>query len=176
MTQDQSPEPRNEDPQDQPFRPDAIAEEQWLEAVQSLLDLAEQSGVRELEVEAGPWRVRLRRSEPVSWQASLASLAVPSPAAPRETPGHHEVVAPLTGIWYDAPSPGATPYVVPGSHVEVGTAIGLIETMKIFNEIASDASGVVTQVHVRRGDLVVVHTPLISIDTSDTAATWLQRT
>lgn len=84
--------------------------------------------------------------------------------------------APLTGIWYDSPSPGANPYVQVGSHVSVGTVIGLIETMKIFNEISADASGRVTQVHVRRGDLVQVDTPLMTIDTADTAMLWAPHT
>ncbi|MSQ23539.1 MAG: hypothetical protein EXR58_03150 [Chloroflexi bacterium] len=79
----------------------------------------------------------------------------------------HEIGAPLTGIWYDAPSPGAAPYVHVGSHVEIGTVIGLIETMKIFNDISSDAAGRVVQIHLRRGDLVTANSALISIDTED---------
>ena len=51
------------------------------------------------------------------------------------------VVAPLTGVWYSAPSPGARAYVQEGDEIGVGSVIGLIEAMKLFNEIKSDVGG-----------------------------------
>jgi acetyl-CoA carboxylase biotin carboxyl carrier protein len=71
---------------------------------------------------------------------------------------------PLTGIWYDAPSPGASPFVAVGDAVEIGTTVGLIETMKVFNEVGSDLSGVVREILVRRGDLVAAHAPIMVIE------------
>jgi biotin carboxyl carrier protein len=54
----------------------------------------------------------------------------------------------------------------------VGSVVGLVETMKIFNDITADVSGQVVEVHVRRGDLVAAHTPLISVDPTE-GARWL---
>src|SRR5204863_9373491 len=107
--------------------------------------------------------VRVRRPAAGTMIAAPRSpllAAAPMAAQPMPVSGSlHQVFAPLTGIWYDSPSPGASPYVEPGTHVAVGTPIGLIETMKIFNEIVSDAAGRVVQVHARRGDLVTASTP-----------------
>lgn len=149
---------------------------EWLDAIRGLIALAESSEVREVTLGSGELRVRLRRAPLESSYRPLAIEPTVIRAAPRpEATTLHEVRAPLTGIWYDAPSPGGNPYVQVGSHVEIGSLIGLIETMKIFNEISADAAGRVAQIHVRRADLVQVDTPLVSIDTADTSALWPHR-
>jgi acetyl-CoA carboxylase biotin carboxyl carrier protein len=81
--------------------------------------------------------------------------------APRRT---HAVMAPLTGIFYAAPSPGAAPYVAVGAEVVVGQVIGLIEAMKLFNEIKSDAAGRVVRINATDGMLVRAKQPLIEIE------------
>jgi acetyl-CoA carboxylase biotin carboxyl carrier protein len=84
------------------------------------------------------------------------SATAPSAARP-------SVKAPLTGIYYTAPSPGATPYVAVGDSIVVGQVIGLIEAMKLFNEIKSDVAGTVTRILAESGDLVKAKQPLIEI-------------
>ena len=76
------------------------------------------------------------------------------------------VTAPLTGVWYAAPSPGARPYVQAGDEIGAGSVVGLIEAMKLFNEIKSDVGGRVTRVLVERGTLVKRQQPLVEIDPS----------
>jgi acetyl-CoA carboxylase biotin carboxyl carrier protein len=76
------------------------------------------------------------------------------------------VIAPLTGVFYGAPSPGAAPYVMVGSEVVVGQVIGLIEAMKLFNEIKSDAAGRVVRIHAADGALVRAKEPLIELESS----------
>jgi biotin carboxyl carrier protein len=78
----------------------------------------------------------------------------------------HAVIAPLTGVFYGAPSPGAAPYVTVGGEVVVGQVIGLIEAMKLFNEIKSDAAGRVVRIHAADGALVRAKQPLIEIQPS----------
>ena len=78
----------------------------------------------------------------------------------------HAVIAPLTGVFYGAPSPGAAPYVTVGGEVVVGQVIGLIEAMKLFNEIKSDAAGLVVRIHAAEGALVRAKQPLIEIQPS----------
>src|SRR5262249_58848625 len=91
--------------------------------------------------------------------AALASSGDVEPDSP-----FHAVLAPLTGVYYTSPSPGAAPYVRVGSPVTQGQVIGLIEAMKLFNEIKSDASGVVRRIAAETGALVKAKQPLIEIE------------
>jgi acetyl-CoA carboxylase biotin carboxyl carrier protein len=75
-------------------------------------------------------------------------------------------VAPLTGVFYRSPSPGAEPYVREGGPVNAGQVIGLIEAMKLFNEIKSDVTGTVRHIGAGDGDLVKVRQTLIEVDPS----------
>jgi len=74
------------------------------------------------------------------------------------------VKAPLTGIFYGSPSPGAEPYVRVGGEVAVGQVIGLIEAMKLFNEIKSDLAGRVVRIVAEDGTLVKAKQPLIEVE------------
>jgi biotin carboxyl carrier protein len=102
-------------------------------------------------------------SSPNDDQASEAETSVPAT--------WHLLRSPLTGIWYDSSAPGAAPYVTVGDSVVVGMTVGLIETMKVFNEVAAEESGVVRQVFVSRGVLVMAHDPLLAIEPATQAAT-----
>jgi acetyl-CoA carboxylase biotin carboxyl carrier protein len=74
------------------------------------------------------------------------------------------VKAPLTGVWYSSPAPGSAPFVAVGREVAVGQVIGLIEAMKLFNEIKSDLAGRVTRVVPESGALVKAKQPLIEVE------------
>jgi acetyl-CoA carboxylase biotin carboxyl carrier protein len=93
----------------------------------------------------------------------VASPAAPS-AATAAAPAKPSVKAPLTGIYYGAPSPGATPYIRVGDYVSVGQIIGLIEAMKLFNEIKSDLAGRVVRICAENGALVKAKSPLIEVE------------
>jgi acetyl-CoA carboxylase biotin carboxyl carrier protein len=149
-----------------------------LRAVDILAPAFEASGLQELEVEAGELLVRLARPRPAAALAAAPSAAVPQAPAAQEGPaapvspfgepqrGMRFVTAPLTGVWYSAPSPGARPYIGDGAEVGVGSVIGLIEAMKLFNEIKSDVAGRVTRILVESGTLVKRQQPLIEVDPS----------
>ena len=64
------------------------------------------------------------------------------------------IKSPLVGVFYAAPSEGAEPFVVPGDRVKKGQTLGIVEAMKLMNEIESDCDGVVTEICVRNGDMV----------------------
>ena len=81
-----------------------------------------------------------------------------------EAPPRPSVKAPLTGIWYASPAPGSAPFVQVGSEVAVGQVIGLIEAMKLFNEIKSDLAGRVVRICVENGQLVKAKQPLIEVE------------
>jgi len=145
--------------------------EQVLAAIDLLAPAFEASGLDELEVEVGELVVRLARpreaaAAPAAPAAASAAVVPSGPTTPygEPAPGMRFVTAPLTGVWYASPSPGARPYVQEGDEIGAGAVVGLIEAMKLFNEIKSDVGGRVTRVLVERGTLVKRQQPLVEID------------
>ena len=150
---------------------DEAQPEQVLAAIDLLAPGFEASGLDELEVEAGDLVVRLVRPRAAAsvTPAPAATPAAPPAAGPltpygEPSPGMRFVTAPLTGVWYASPSPGARPYVQEGDEIGAGAVVGLIEAMKLFNEIKSDVAGKVVRVLVERGTLVKRQQPLVEID------------
>jgi acetyl-CoA carboxylase biotin carboxyl carrier protein len=76
------------------------------------------------------------------------------------------VVSPLVGVFYTAASPGAKAFVQVGDRVERGQVVGIVEAMKVMNEVASDYRGVVKEILVSNGDAVQYEARLMLIDTS----------
>ena len=141
-----------------------------LELIDHLGALLERSELSELEVEAGETSIVLRRADALAPPAAAAEAAAPTPtpsARAADTSaseaGVHAVVAPLTGIFYAAPTPESPQFVNVGVEVVVGQVIGLIEAMKLFNEIKSDVAGRVQRVVAESGQLVKARDPLIEI-------------
>ena len=150
---------------------DDAPSKQVLAAIDLLAPGFEASGLDELEVEAGELVVRLARPRaPVAASAAAGSApaldAGAGPLTPYGEPaaGMRFVTAPLTGVWYASPSPGARPYVQEGDEIGAGAVVGLIEAMKLFNEIKSDVAGKVVRVLVERGTLVKRQQPIVEID------------
>ncbi len=138
-----------------------------LDLIDRLTSLLERSDLVELEVEAGETGIVLRKPAALATQAATlvaAHATAPAPAAEAPEVTTKAVYAPLTGIFYAAPSPGAPPFVTEGQHVVVGQVIGLIEAMKLFNEIKSDVSGRVVRVVAPSGKLVKAKQPLIEVE------------
>jgi acetyl-CoA carboxylase biotin carboxyl carrier protein len=73
-------------------------------------------------------------------------------------------VAPLVGVFYRAASPGAKPFVDVGDTVERGQVVGIVEAMKMMNEVTSDFRGTVAEFAVKNGDTVQYEQPLMYID------------
>ena len=126
--------------------------------------------LQELEVRRGALRVRVSKSAPAGASgvgapqqpstAPVASAVTPeAPVAERRT-----VNAPLTGIFYRSPSPQAPPFIQVGSVIAQGDVIGLIEAMKLFNEIRSTAAGTVRRIVVENGQLVRAHAPILELE------------
>ena len=142
--------------------------------------ILERSDLTELEVEAGRTTVVLRKPAAVATLVAPAASApiAEAPAAPTPAPGEAgrgaasgggaparpSVKAPLTGIWYASPTPGSAPFVEVGRELAIGQVVGLIEAMKLFNEIKSDIAGRVVRVVPDSGTLVKAKQPLIEVD------------
>jgi len=166
------------------------ADASLLALVDRLAALLERSDLTELEVEAGGTGITLRKATapvppapagaapaghgdapPAAWNPDAGSAARgsgalsagASPAHPAATT-RAAVLAPLTGIFYASPTPGSAPFVEAGREVVVGQVIGLIEAMKLFNEIKSDKAGRVVRVVPESGTLVKAKHPLIEVE------------
>jgi acetyl-CoA carboxylase biotin carboxyl carrier protein len=123
-----------------------------IDEIKELIQVFNESGVAELEVQRGENRLRLRRASinqeivlPVPQMAAPAPVqtATVTPKAPEPDSGHVLVKSPIVGTYYDAPAPGASPFVKVGDAVEAGTVLCIIESMKLMNEIESEVAGVV---------------------------------
>lgn len=90
--------------------------------------------------------------------AVTAPTEAPAPAAetaPAPTASNTiSVEAPMVGVFYAAPSPGADPFVSVGSTVHVGDTLCIIEAMKLMNEVVAEADGTVAEICVQDGNLV----------------------
>ncbi len=144
-----------------------------LALIDRLASLLDRSDLTELEVEAGGTGLILRKPSAVTATVSggpvVAGAMAPDAEAevpPSGEPGPAErpaIKAPLTGIFYASPAPGSAPYVQVGGEVAIGQVIGLIEAMKLFNEIKSDLAGRVVRVVPESGTLVKAKQPLIEV-------------
>ena len=67
---------------------------------------------------------------------------------------YHDVKSPLVGVFYEAPSEGAEPYVKTGDSVKKGQVLGIVEAMKLMNEIECEYDGTVVEIPVQNGDTV----------------------
>ena len=148
-----------------------------LRKLKKLIDLVEESGISELELTEGEEKVRISRNSPNS-QAMIqpmhmqhmyaapagmpAPAAAPVEAAEPEIEGH-VVKSPMVGTFYRSPSPDAKAFVDVGSKVETGDTIGIIEAMKLLNEIEADHTGVIKAILVENGQPVEYGEPLFVI-------------
>ena len=148
--------------------------------VKKLIELLEESGISELEINEGEESVRISKhptgsAAPISYMPPPAAAPAPAAAAaPAEAPAEeaggdnipsgHAVTSPMVGTYYSAPSPGAKPFVSVGDSVSEGDTICIIEAMKILNQIEADASGTVKAVLVDNAQPVEFGQPLIIIE------------
>jgi acetyl-CoA carboxylase biotin carboxyl carrier protein len=153
-----------------------------LALVDRLGSLLDRSELSELAVEAGGTRLVLRKPAAIptmvmtgpagsadtdgtaAAHAAAAASFGGTGASPAEPPARPSVKAPLTGVWYSSPAPGSAAFVAVGREVAVGQVIGLIEAMKLFNEIKSDLAGRVVRVVPESGALVKAKQPLIEVE------------
>ena len=146
--------------------------------VKKLMELLEESGMAEIEIKEGEESVKISRysaspapslmpaqslvpQQPVSTPAPVAT----SPVVPAEnqTSGQ-SIVSPMVGTFYSAPSPTAKPFVTIGQKINQGDTVGIIEAMKIMNQIEADQSGTVTEILIKDGEAVEFGQPLIVIE------------
>jgi acetyl-CoA carboxylase biotin carboxyl carrier protein len=145
--------------------------------LKELIEFLIEKDIAEFELERGDVKVRIKRagehtvvhahpesrffSVPPASAPLIAAVPVVAPAAPAPpaTPpaepaaeeGLHAVKSPIVGTFYEAPSPGAPPFVKAGDSVEVGQVLCIVEAMKLLNEIESDFAGEIVKKLVSNG-------------------------
>lgn len=134
-----------------------------LNKIESLAQILNEKSLTAIEVEEGGLRIRLEKntggtvSMAAEHQKPAASVEYggSQTAQPQaSTPPAKEVVSPLVGIVYLAPSPESEPYVSVGQRVHKGDVLCIVDAMKMLNEIASTEDGVIEEVCVENGAIV----------------------
>ena len=153
-----------------------------LDKIQRLLELVAESGMAEVKVEEGDFKLTVRSTPRVEAAAAAPSVvmaapasvpapaptaaASPAPAAaaePGSGAGESLVLAPIVGTFYESPSPDADPFVKVGDRVEVGQTLCIIEAMKLMNEVPAEEAGTITQILGRNAEPVEFDQPLFVI-------------
>jgi acetyl-CoA carboxylase biotin carboxyl carrier protein len=139
-----------------------------LDKLQQLVEMMEKHDLREVKLRRGDQQWSLRRgpqevvhavpmggyapAAPVA-QAAAASGAAAAPAKTGDE-GLTPVKSPMVGTFYASSQPGEPPFVKVGSAVKADTVVCLIEAMKFFNPVKSDAAGTIAKILVKDGDAV----------------------
>jgi len=155
--------------------------------IKLLVGLMSEHDLSEIDLREGKLRIRLRRGPqeiavqalgqtlPAATAAAHAAGSPPPESAPatlRTAPPKQETAAknlisvksPTPGTFYAAPGPGAPPFIQVGSRVEPTTVVGVIEAMKIFNEIQAECRGAVAEICVENQQPVEYDQVLLKVD------------
>jgi acetyl-CoA carboxylase biotin carboxyl carrier protein len=151
--------------------------------LKQLIEFLKEYKVAEFDLDRGDLKIRLKFNPAETSPAGLADLArllgsappavaqavasqpaeAPAPAAVDPDAGLHLLKSPIVGTFYGSPSPGAAQFVAPGDRVTKGQVIGVVEAMKLMNEIESDVAGEIVKCLVTNGQPIEFGQPLFAI-------------
>lgn len=142
-----------------------------VEQIVELIQAVSASSIGELNYEEGNLKISLKKEEnkKVLTSAEPVSCAVPKPMVVSETkaelPAADEKVikSPLVGTFYAAPAENAEPFIKVGDQVQEGKVLGIVEAMKLMNEIESEFDGVIEKILVENGETVEYGQPLFVV-------------
>lgn len=124
--------------------------------VEELGEIVAKHGLTSIMLKDGDTVIEVRRDNALvgtGMSSQPVHVAVPMGNGEAIRPGI-EVPSPMVGVFYRRPSPSDPPYVEEGTRIEVGQIIGMIEAMKVFNEVESPSAGIVRKFNVQEGGLV----------------------
>jgi len=143
------------------------------DAIRTLAQLLDETGLTEIEFERDGMRVRVVRQS-IAVAASGSALRAPTPAEPAgasgetglQDPAKHPgvVTSPMVGTAYRGPEPGARPYVEIGTEVRAGQTLLIVEAMKTMNQIPAPRAGRVVQILIEDAQPVEFGEPLMVIE------------
>jgi acetyl-CoA carboxylase biotin carboxyl carrier protein len=151
-----------------------------LKDIKAIIDLMKKNDLAVFKLEKEGFKIELeahRSPAPVVTAAPGPQAVTASPkrgssahapstaaaAAPEEEPSFKEIVSPMVGTFYRAPSPDSAPYVQEGQDIAEETVVCIIEAMKVMNEIKAEVKGVITEVLVENGTAVHFGQPLFRV-------------
>ncbi|MGN6563646.1 MAG: acetyl-CoA carboxylase biotin carboxyl carrier protein [Thermomicrobiales bacterium] len=156
-----------DNPNGQRTEPSAEAVQLIVKETKELVRTLEGTAVSKVRIKTESFTIEVEREggtivavAPVAGAAPVAAGLAPAASAP----GAMTVVAPLVGVFYRSSSPGAKPLVEVGDTVERGQVVGIVEAMKVMNEVTSDYRGTVTEILVGDGEAVQFEQRLMLID------------
>lgn len=157
-----------------------------LDDVKRLIELANKNDLSVLEIETKKGRrIRIEKNKPVAPAVAFnATAPTPAVAAPVQAPvvetapvqqsaptqasapqpTGKTIKAPMVGVFYQAASPEAEPYVTVGKTVKKGDTVCIIEAMKLMNEIQAEEDGTIKEILVKDGDIIEYGQPLFVIE------------
>jgi oxaloacetate decarboxylase alpha subunit len=131
------------------------------ERIREIVRIVQESGVGEVTIEEAGMRVSVRRTpEPLEQQLAASAAEAEADAEQSallpipDSDGFVRVEAPMVGVFYRAPQPGAPPFVEEGDTVTPGQTLCIVEAMKLMNEIKADTVGIVRRIHVGNAEPV----------------------
>lgn len=148
-----------------------------LDDIQRLIKMVDESGLDEMTIEEGEFKLTLKKAAEPSASPALSAMPMMMPpsyfpaqhAQPQASPlpvakpteattapndagkKYKEVRSPMVGTFYRAPAPEANPYVQVGDSISKGKVLCIIEAMKLMNEIESDIDGKIVKILVENG-------------------------
>lgn len=138
-----------------------------LSTIQALIAAMAQSDLTELTFSEGGWTLRLARGSAQAAHPPAQPSVLPAPSVPpvagAESKRTNLLEAPLAGIVYLQPAPDAPPFVEPGSTVQPGDPVCVIEAMKVLNTVRAEHEGTVAEILVVSGSDVEAGQPLLRL-------------
>jgi len=141
--------------------------------IKKLIELVEESGISELEINEGEESVRIcRYSAAPAALAAAPAAQIAAPIAAASAPAEvetsiatgHQVKSPMVGTYYSAASPTSGPFIAIGQSIKEGDTLCIIEAMKMMNQITADKSGVVKSIECENGQPVEFDQVLVVIE------------
>ena len=150
----------------------------WQDRLKEILYILENSDVNEIDVTFFGIRYRVVKEAPgveeglpeatvtpkqTTDRSDIPEMSETATEEPDSTPGF-EVLSPMPGTFYTAPSPDDPPFVKEGDSVKKGDPLCIIEAMKIMNEIEAEDNGVIQKIFIESGQAVEFNQPLFIIE------------
>ena len=151
----------------------------WQDKLKEIIYILENSDINEIDINFWGRKYRVVKSPGINvvdqklnsdteilTQDNSTTTPQDTPSANSESANHNQILSPMPGTFYSAPSPEAEPFVKAGDAVKKGQTLCIVEAMKIMNEIEAESNGVISEILIKNGDPVEYNQPLFKINRS----------
>ena len=151
----------------------------WQDKLKEIIYILENSDINEIDINFWGRKYRVVKSPGINvvdqklnsdteilTQDNSTTTPQDTSSANSESANHNQILSPMPGTFYSAPSPEAEPFVKAGDAVKKGQTLCIVEAMKIMNEIEAESNGVISEILIKNGDPVEYNQPLFKINRS----------